>query len=300
MSWVTWRQHRLEGAWALGLGGALAAAIVFVASQLHISDCPSLVNGYCFGNDPLGQFAQQLAQFDLYTYGLVVLPALAGAFIGCPLVAREIENGTHRLAWTQGVTRLRWLTTKLVLVFIPLLLAAAVAGVLEAHLIDQLGRNPNRWAYFDQQAPMTVAATFFALALGVAVGAVVGRSVPAMAVTLISFVAVRVGLAEVARPNYVSPATYTTHDFTNFSFPPQGYESAWWTDQPTFYDSGGHVLSTGREPVLSGTASPAYLIQHYQPAEHFWQFQTIESAILTVLALILVGFAIYWVTRRIS
>jgi hypothetical protein len=47
---------------------------------------------------------------------LLFLPALVGLFWGAPLVARELEHGTHRLVWTQGVTRLRWATVKLGLV----------------------------------------------------------------------------------------------------------------------------------------------------------------------------------------
>ncbi len=302
MSWVTWRQHRLEGAWVVGLGGALAVAIAFVAYQLHGSQCPGLVNGYCFSNDVPGQIAQELAQLNLYTYGLVVLPALAGAFIGCPLVAREVENGTHRLAWTQGVTRLRWLVTKLLLILIPLLTAAAIVGLLEVALINRLGANPNRWAYFDQQAPITVASTLFAFALGVTVGAVVGRSVPAMAMTLIAFVATRIGLAELARPQYLPPLTYTTPDMSNFSFPPAGYPDAWFIDEASFYNSAGHLLARNAVPISTGSPAEVatYAVQHYQPASRFWEFQTIESAILSGLALILFAFAICWVTRRVS
>lgn len=136
MSWVTWRQHRLEGAWTLVIGALLASAIGFVAYQLHAANCPGLVNGYCFSSDVGGLVAQGLVKFNLYQYGLVVLPALAGAFIGCPLVAREIENGTHHLAWTQGVTRTRWLAVKLTLVFIPVLAIAAAVGMLSRRDLD--------------------------------------------------------------------------------------------------------------------------------------------------------------------
>ena len=296
MTWVTWRQHRLEGLWSLAFGAALAAAIGFVAYELHAASC-TVAGGYCFTNDPLGQLAQGLVEINLYTYALVVLPALAGAFIGCPLVAREIENGTHRLAWTQGVTRLRWLTVKLVLVFAPLLAIAAAAGILEIVLLDQRGPDVNHWAVFDQQAPMTVASTLFALALGVAIGAVVGRSVPAMAVTLVAFVVVRIGIAEIARPLYRSPLAYTTHDMSTFNSPPQGYPTAWWIDQPSFYDSAGRLLSNGGPQYARTTA---YAIQHFQPGDRFWLFQSVESAILAGLAAILIAFAIYWVTRRVS
>ncbi|HVH62032.1 MAG TPA: ABC transporter permease subunit [Candidatus Dormibacteraeota bacterium] len=291
----------MEGVWTLGVAAVLAAMIAVVAYEVHVTSCANTTYSggveFCLPNDVLGTLAQLLVQYNLYTYGLAVLPALAGAFIGCPLVAREIENGTHRLAWTQGVTRLRWLSVKLVLLSIPLLVAAAVGGVMEVVLINQLGPSVDRWAFFDQQAPMTIAATFFALALGVATGAVIGRSIPAMAATLFIFVVVRIGLAEIGRPIYMAPLTYTQHDMANYSFPPRGYTNAWWVDQASFYDSGGHLLGRG---FVGGSVQPAYAIQHFQPGDRFWTFQGIETAILCILAVALIGFAIYWATRRVS
>ena len=50
---------------------------------------------------------------------LVALPALVGAFWGAPLVARELESGTYRLAWAQSVTRTRWLAVKLAVAGLP-------------------------------------------------------------------------------------------------------------------------------------------------------------------------------------
>ena len=60
--------------------------------------------------------------------GLVVLvPGIIGIFWGAPLVARELEAGTYRLAWTQSITRTRWLATKLGVVG---LLSMVAAGLL--------------------------------------------------------------------------------------------------------------------------------------------------------------------------
>lgn len=284
MTWVTWKQHRLEGLWALVAVAALAAAIGYlILYESSIGGCVGPALGYCFANDFGGQVASQLVHFNLFTYALVVFPALAGAFLGAPLVAREVENGTHRLAWTQGVTRSRWLLTKLGLIFFPLLLSAAAVGILEVILLNQHGPQANHWDMFDQQAPVTVAATAFALALGVAAGAVIGRSVPAMAVTLLAFVATRVGIAELARPGYIPPLTVTTQDQSSFI---QANPTAWWLDSANFRDAAGHVISNG--------------LQLYQPGNRFWTFQIVESSTLTLLAVVVLGFAIYWVNRRVS
>ncbi len=45
---------------------------------------------------------------------LQAVPALIGAFLGAPVLARELETGTFRYAWTQGFGRWRWTLAKLV------------------------------------------------------------------------------------------------------------------------------------------------------------------------------------------
>jgi ABC-type transport system involved in multi-copper enzyme maturation permease subunit len=297
MTWVTWRQHRQEALWALVLAGLLAGVTAYTAYELWVSsaNCPRIPGGNCLSNDVFGQIAQSILRFNLFQYGLVVLPALAGAFIGAPLVAREIENGTQHLAWTQGVTRMRWLLMKLVLVIVPLLVAAVLVGYLEVVLLNVQGPQINRWDVFDQQTPVVPAATFFALALGVAFGTVIGRSVPAMAATLVTFVIVRVGIGELVRSHYIAPLVKTTHNFNAVGS--QADPTAWWLGFPNYYDSSGHLLGNLLGP---GAAQPSYVIQSFQPGDRFWVFQTIESAILAGLALLILGFAVYWVTRRLT
>jgi ABC-type transport system involved in multi-copper enzyme maturation permease subunit len=294
MSWVTWRQHRFEGVWVVVLGGLLALTIAFVAREVSVGGCSGPGQQICLPGDVAGQFAQTIVRFNLHTYALVVLPALAGAFIGAPLVAREVEQGTHRLVWTQGVTRIRWFVTKIVLVLLPLLAVAGLVGVLESIALGAEGAQTSRWAFFDQQAPVTVAATFLAFGLGVAAGAVIGRSIQAMAVTLVAFVVVRIGIAEIARPNYVAPLQYRSSDLSNIS--PPG--TRWWYGSPQFYDAAGHLLNNSTRVSINERA--AYFVQYYQPGDRFWTFQTIESAILGALAVLLLGFAAYWVTRRVA
>jgi ABC-type transport system involved in multi-copper enzyme maturation permease subunit len=296
--WVTWRQHRLEALWALVLAGLVGGFTAYAAYELWLAapNCPRTVGfGFCLSNDVFGRMAQAIMRFNLFQYGLVVLPALAGAFIGAPLVAREIENGTQHLAWTQGVTRMRWLLTKLVLVVVPLLAGAAFIGYLEVVLLNVQGSQVNRWDVFDQQTPVVPAATFFALALGVVFGAVIGRSVPAMAATLVSFVVVRVGIAELVRSHYIAPLMRNTHDLSAVGS--QADPTAWWLGFPDYYDSTGHLLGNLLGP---SAGQPSYVIQSFQPGDRFWAFQTIESAILSGLALLILGFAVYWVTRRLT
>jgi ABC-type transport system involved in multi-copper enzyme maturation permease subunit len=275
MIWTAWRQHRLEGLWALVAVALLAAAIAYVTHELSYATCARPDASYCLPSDAAGALAGSLMRINLAPYALALLPALAGAFIGAPMVAREIETGTERLAFTQDVSRVHWLLVKLGVVFVPLLAGAAVLGFLEVLLINAEGPQANHWDFFDQQAPVTIASTAFALALGVAVGSIVGKVVPAMALTLIGFVVTRVGIAELARAGYVHPLT--TLDPS--SIPP----TAWWVNS------------------AEQVAGPTQIVtQYYQPADRFWTFQAIESGILIGLTAAILVFAVYWVTRRLS
>jgi len=46
----------------------------------------------------------------------LIVPGLIGVLVGAPLIARELEYGTWRLAWSQTIPRTRWLAVKLALV----------------------------------------------------------------------------------------------------------------------------------------------------------------------------------------
>jgi hypothetical protein len=179
--------------------------------------------------------AKYILRNNLVVCALAVLPAVAGAFVGAPLVAREIENGTERLAWTQGVTRAHWLLMKVSLVCVPLLLGAALVGILEVPLINAQGPNANHWDHFDQQAPITIASTAFCASPGYRRRVGHRQVDPGNGGTLLGFVVTRVAVGELARPDYMTPVT--TSD------PSAVPSSAWWlnaSDQVMI--SHGHFL----------------------------------------------------------
>ena len=209
MIWLSWRQLRVQAAAAAV--GIAAAAIVLAVTGPRI--------GRLTGN-----VFDQLTQLDrwLYSAGIVVLavtPAVLGAFLGAPLVARELEAGTQRLAWTQSVTRARWLATKLGMA---LLTAAVTMGVLALAVTwwaDPLdgaqgqtrGSLPSRITpvAFDMRGIAPIAYGVFAVALGVAIGAVVRRSLAAIAITLAVYVFVTVAVPIWVRPHLIPPVRQT-------------------------------------------------------------------------------------------
>ncbi len=126
-------------------------------------------------------------------------------FVGAPLLAREFEHGTHRLVWTQGITRLRWLSTKIALLLGGVLLGGGILAVLGARYWTTVNTDTHPFLAFDAQGPALVAYAVFALALATAAGALLRRTLPAMLVTLVGFAAVRMSIARWLRPRFLPP-----------------------------------------------------------------------------------------------
>jgi hypothetical protein len=140
--------------------------------------------------------------------GLLVIlaPGLIGAFWGAPLVAGEFEDGTFRLAWTQSVTRTRWMAAKLVVVGLASMAAAGLLSLVVTWWAGPLDHSAlNQFATFDQRDIAPVGYAAFAFTLGVLAGALIRRTLPAMAVTLAVFIAARVAELTFVRPRLFSP-----------------------------------------------------------------------------------------------
>ncbi|HZC78797.1 MAG TPA: hypothetical protein VE258_13690, partial [Ktedonobacterales bacterium] len=215
MMWLTWRQHRIEAAI---VGGALAvlAVLLLVTGYNMASDFQRLSVADCVAHPDhqscesiVGTFRGQYESLVYAVQWLNLIPVLVGILIGAPLVARELEHGTHRLVWTQAATRLRWLTVKLLLILGGCLLVSAALtalltwwygpfDVLDGHL---------RPAGFDFQGTAPFGYMAFALALAIAAGTLLRRAIPGMAVTLAGFLAVRLPIEFYLRPRYQQPIT---------------------------------------------------------------------------------------------
>ena len=113
----TWLQFRVQAAVAAGALAIVAIVLVVTGPHLvHLYDtdgrhlrCPARLLD---GHRQLHQLRRHLAGLA-WTFVLLVVPLLIAMFWGAPLVSREFETGTFRLAWTQGVSRTRWLAVKL-------------------------------------------------------------------------------------------------------------------------------------------------------------------------------------------
>jgi hypothetical protein len=196
----------------LFVSAALAAlAIVAAVTGVHLSHLYHALVSPCTdtGNCGLaiGEFVNHYNFMqNALEFLLRIAPAIIGIFWGGPLIARELETGAYRLAWTQSVTRARWVVTKLAIVGGT---AVLVAGLLTLTItwwyraLDSVDNN--LYGVFDSRDIAPIGYTFFAFMLGALLGAVIRRALPAMAATLGVFVFVRIGVQLWVRPHLLSP-----------------------------------------------------------------------------------------------
>jgi len=316
MIWLSWRQLRTSAVGTYAALGMAAVLVVLTGLPLHHAYTASGL-ATCKGDtcDPLIQAfigRDQLLQTVLQIL-LLLLPAVVGIFWAAPLVARELETGTFRLAWTQSVTRTSWLTAKVAVVGLAGLLAAAVLTVLVTwwfgpiDLVNSNGFSPAVFGTRDL-APLGYAA--FAFGLGVAAGVLTRRTLPAMAVTLVGYVAVRLSFAFYVRPRLMTPLVETAA--LDDRGAPQllgggpGAAAGRWVLSQTLTDPSGAVTDTIRvraDDPCAATRSclTGYHVRTaYQPADRYWTFQWLETAIFVGLALALIGLAYWWLRRRLS
>lgn len=344
MIWLTWRQFRVQAAVA---AAALIAAAVAMGvtgpglANLYTSDgLPSChAHGDCAAAANRFLIAAQSTPYRQVFVGVMlfalVLPALIGIFWGAPLIAREVETGTFRMAWSQSVTRRRWMTVKVGAVG---LAAVATAGLLSLGLTWWMSpvyqavavSGPNaplalqRFStmIFDTQglAPLGYAA--FAFLLGVTAGVLIKRTIPAMAVTLVVFAAMQVVWGTWIRPHLIAPlhAVYSIAAVAlqtlgsapgNRLFLTAGGKSGQWILGSHAVNAAGHAVST--VPVACRNAfngpnafqdclarSGIKLAVTYQPASRFWDFQLLETGIFVAIAVLLGWLCVSRVSRRLA
>jgi hypothetical protein len=335
MTWLTWRQYRAQFAVGTAILAALCLLLVLtglqLVSQYHtiITECASGAgNGHNGANCSTGGGLFEGGPTVGFV-SLIVLatPVLAGLFLGAPMVAAEFEAGTTQFAWMQGITRARWLAVKAGW----LLLAAAVWGGVLAALTTWWASPTNAEhgsefypGRFDVLYLAPVAYAVFAMALGICAGALIRRTVPAMAVTLGGFIAARVAVTLWLRPHYLSAVT-VVRDLTAQT----RLTGSYWLISQGARNPAGQLISVpsgnqGPEAeafgvqvsylpkACAGLANPTGGLTSscraaltgfrsfvtYQPASRFWAFQGIETGVFVVVAAILLTVTAAALIRR--
>jgi hypothetical protein len=334
MIWLTWRQFRAQAVTALAI--LAAATIYMLVTGFHIRDAYNADLAAC--DQPQSQCTLLLNQLQnaysspeqLFQLLLLAAPALVGIFWGAPLVASELERGTHRMTWNQSVTPARWLAVKLAGVG---LAAVATTGVLSLLLtwwagpFDRIADDRFSSLTFSTRDVVPLGYAAFAFTLGAALGLVTRRALTAMALVVVVFIALQILFATEIRANLL-PAT-TTSPAVNAALLKQargigvggdpdgpvsifrpGPADAWIQSESNLENSAGQQISAdqvdsclnGTGPGLAsiGTCLAPYDLHidlTYQPAGNYWPLQWSETGVYLALTALLTG-TCFWRIRR--
>jgi hypothetical protein len=332
MIWFTWRQFRSQtviAAAAVAAFGILFLLTAPLITDLYAdvaacqSDCGGVISTF------LERFRSSAA-FPAYLAAVAVLyalPAVVGIFWGAPLIARELETGTHRLVWNQSVTRTRWLAVKLAA---GCAIAATSTGLLTwaatvwAQRVDSASADRMVPLLFASRGIVPVAYAVFAFLLGVTTGMLLRRVVPAMGATLAIYVGAVVAMPFWARAHLI-PATHETIPLdveaiqgislskssgTMSVFGREEVTGGWTITNRTIESDGGTFNGPADFTKCGPDASPATCNEWlgslglrqelvYHPGSHFWSMQWAEAGVFIGLAALLAGFCFWWIRRRI-
>jgi hypothetical protein len=336
MRWLAWRSQRLQ---LLACLGAVAAFVVVLAIASHAEH--SVMSAFahaCLGHGTQASCNQANASrsgagiWTAASYGIfLALPCVLGLVLGAPIVAREIEHGTNRLAWTQSIGRTRWLVIKLL-----------VAGLFIAVVVGGLDLLVARWTAwpawvgtsanvdptaFPVSGFVDVGYGLFAFMLGAALGSLTRRAGWAFAVGVPLFVgfrlwvgALRPHLAPLVTSSAGGPvgvsgsASELSYELLlpqgwiiNSGYVPDGRNSPapgqnWDTGFNRLTESLTNCTGSGgklTEASFDRCAAEMKLhwVTQYQPASHFWALQSAETAIFIAAALVMCAVTVVSVTR---
>jgi ABC-type transport system involved in multi-copper enzyme maturation permease subunit len=327
---VSWRLQRLQLITLLGMLVAGAGAVVLLRSTMigditssQLTRCVTQALEQCSAPDAAAKAFQTAwtTPLNMGQAAILGLPALIGVFIGAPLFARELEQGTHVLAFTQSVSRTRWMSSKLVVALVPALIVLIALQYLVSWWLSAAGTlgprmsGPFSALNFGIENVSPVGYALFAFALGTFLGAVTRRTLVAMTAGLGAFIVVRFALSGLVN-RLVPIQRLEVAPATNMDVLQNGslvLDEGW-------LDSAGQPVSADRVSAVtqackatpSGVGTPesqqqflaclpkSGLAKRYAdfiPASQAWQVHLVDVAIFGGLAVLLVA-GTAWALRR--
>jgi len=303
MLWLAWRQFRAQA--ALALGATVVVVVALAVTRGHV------VAAYgTAGDNELTGFYVWLR---LLGTGLIGVPAVIGAFWGAPLLTREFEDRTYRLAWTQSITRRRWLATKIAVigvVTVALVAAFALAFTWWSGPIDAVG-NRIGTANFAQRGIAPIGYALFGLTLGALCGTILRRTIPAMAASLTGFLIVRMFVQKVVRSHLIGTVSVSVPSFGSSGL------GGWILSSRTVDAAGNPISRSAAENTLTAACQITrqtddvdgaladcahrlgiHDIAQVHTAGQFWALQMAELGLFVALAAVIAAVCFWWLNHR--
>ncbi|WP_327696031.1 ABC transporter [Streptomyces sp. NBC_00459] len=311
MNWLVWRQHR-AAFWTILAATALSVAwIVFQRNQMM-----DFLTGYGWPTNSLEEvgpeFEPYRSAFTFVSGGLGFIPVLLGVFLGAPLLAGDLENGTAKLVAAQSASRTRWLATKLGVTTLVVVVSTVALSVAFGWWWNPV-KDENtvlEWtsgSAFDVTGPVPVALTLFTVVGGVAIGVVLRRTLMAMVVTFGFAVAVQL-VWDYLRLSLGDVVTITTNKGVTAenSFPDLPH-AAYQIDE-SYLTSSGDLLGwstcangptdQARELCLKKEGVVGWSVD-YLPISQMNGMQWLGASILFALTAGVVAFLFFWGRKRL-
>ncbi len=303
MNWAMWQQHKKQ--WMI-FGGLIAAFAVFaVPTGMHFWHVYQQALAGCAAAADCDQLADQLFRhghdaniFDITKFAVLFMPALLGIFFGLALVGREYNDGTNLLAWTQGVSRRRWLSVKIGWTVAITALGAGIIAALSTwwwRAGNALYLSKFQPLDFAVQGILPVALTIFAVVAAIALGAWLKRTLLALGILVVILLVVQISVPTYLRPHYAAPRVYTeqlvvqgnkNRDHRPDQAPVPAHTGAIWVNYSAVVDSDGTALNWVNPPEecsytieeastrihneeRSGGTPDVYIDREGGPAVHF-------------------------------
>jgi hypothetical protein len=300
LAWISWRQYRHSAAGTGVFLGVLALYLLIMGLEIRSAYAAATA---CSATAPRACTAVlNLFNNDYHSAAEVTaavlngVPVLAGVFAGAPILARELEAGTFRFAWTQGAGRTRWTLARLALPAVTVTAAAAALSQLFGWFYYPFFAFPADSAFAPQYFELTgiafAAWTLAAFAIGALAGVLIRKVVPAIAAGMAAWAGLLLVTILYLRPHYEAPLTARGSQGAPGASP--WVLSQWWAGP-----NGRHVTNEQQIIALFQRPHPGYTQWTiYQPETRYWHFQFIEGGWLLVLSLLLLAATVWLVRRR--
>ncbi len=226
----------------------------------------------------------------------LIVTSVIGLFLGVPIVGRELERGTTRLAWSLAPSRWGWYLSRVLPMAVVVIVASFVAGVAMDRFFA--ASTPNQdltqsFAGYGARGGLLAARAIFLFGLSVVAGAMIGRALPALIVAgLLSAILLSAG------ENF-----YQNVLLRQEAIPVAMVDSSYQGNQPLYFDQrwqlpdgtlvGYEYFGDQGVPYDENTGQPKYpQFQLVIPGTEYRWVETREAAVLvgaSVIAILIGG-----------
>jgi hypothetical protein len=300
---LTYRINRFE-LLAIGVATVLSvvvsAAVVAWLTQSGYATCRGdefgNLSSRCLNMSVIGEWVLRIDRVSLTL--VPIFPFVAGLILGGPLVARELDRGTARLAWSLSPSRLRWYVHRIAPVLVVLGATAMVIGIVADRLLGAQITDEdlaNSFVGFHDRGVLVATSALLIGSTAIAVGAVIGRTMQTLLLSLVLGGLLLAAVSEVDQ-KFIMPTETVVDASNNFS------------DRNLYIDSRFQLpdgsLATWQELVAADPSvmenGPTYPnVSLIIPGERYRSVETRQAvAELGIAALMLVAGALVVQRRR--